>query len=137
MLKLALYVLNLHAQPLCNFFFSRFHPKVEPRSLAHAGHAWIVAHSGSALCSVVLLDVTGVFLRNITVLKTKFIACLQITVMYPSSLFYYKLRKIYSFSMIAVSPVYTGYYLHDCIVIMLSVFAPELWLCTQSGSLQT
>lgn len=94
-------------QPLSNFFFSGFHPKVDPPGLAHPGHAWIAARSGSALCSVVLLDVTGAFLRNTTVLKTQFIACLQMTVMYPSSLFYYKLRKVYSSSMIAcVSSVY-------------------------------
>lgn len=64
------------------FFFSRFHPKV-----AHPGCAWIAAHSGSALCSVVPSDVTGVFLRNTTVLKTQYVACLQTTVMYPSSIF--------------------------------------------------
>lgn len=132
MLKLALYVLNLHAQPLCNFFFSRFHLKVDLSSLVHPGCAWIAAHSGSAPCSLVPLDVTGVFLRNRTVLKTQYIACFQMTVMYPSSIYiFFQLSEAYSSSMIAVFPVYTGYYLHNCIVIMLSVFAPELWLSTQ------
>lgn len=38
----------------------------------------------SALCSFILLDVTAVFLRNVTLLKTESIACLEITVMYSS-----------------------------------------------------